>query len=127
MRNSLSAPRGANHAAAAALLALAALALLSGAAPSALAQTPVQEYPVRNITFIVPYAPGGNGDIRGRQVAQKLSVYFGKAVVVENKSGAGGNIGTDAIAKAAPDGYTDRYGQLCADVGQRRLVQEPAV
>ena len=111
MRNSLSAPRGANHAAAA-LLALAALALLSGAAPSALAQTPVQEYPVRNITFIVPYAPGGNGDIRGRQVAQKLSVYFGKAVVVENKSGAGGNIGTDAIAKAAPDGYTIGMGSF---------------
>ena len=71
-----------------------------------------QEYPTRNITFIVPYAAGGNGDIRGRQVAQKLTAILGKTVVVDNKPGAGGNIGTDAIAKAAPDGYTIGMGNF---------------
>lgn len=107
MRNCLTALR---YATAAAALASAAAVLLSSAAPSALAQTAVQtaaqEYPLRNITFIVPYAAGGNADIRGRHLAQKLSGYFGRPVVVENRAGAGGNIGTDVIAKAAPDGYT---------------------
>jgi tripartite-type tricarboxylate transporter receptor subunit TctC len=74
--------------------------------------TAAQEYPVKNITFIVPYAAGGNGDIRGRQVSQRLAAILGKPVVVENKSGAGGNIGTDAIAKAAPDGYTIGMGNF---------------
>jgi len=71
-----------------------------------------QEYPAKSITFIVPYAAGGNGDIRGRQVSQKLAAILGKPVVVENKAGAGGNIGTDAIAKAAPDGYTIGMGNF---------------
>ena len=75
-------------------------------------QAAAQEYPVKNITFIVPYAAGGNGDIRGRQVSQRLAAILGKPVVVENKSGAGGNIGTDAIAKAAPDGYTIGMGNF---------------
>ena len=65
-----------------------------------------QEYPAKNITLIVPYAAGGSGDIRGRQLAQKLTAILGKSVIVENKAGAGGNIGTDFVAKAPPDGYT---------------------
>ena len=65
-----------------------------------------QEYPTKNITLIVPYAAGGSGDIRGRQIAQKLTAILGKSVIVENKAGAGGNIGTDFVAKAPPDGYT---------------------
>lgn len=71
-----------------------------------------QDYPAKTITFIVPYAAGGNGDIRGRQVSQRLAAILGKPVVVENKAGAGGNIGTDAIAKAAPDGYTIGMGNF---------------
>ncbi len=71
-----------------------------------------QDYPLKTIVFIVPYAAGGNGDTRGRQVAQKLAAILGKPVVVENKAGAGGNIGTDAIAKAAPDGYTIGMGNF---------------
>lgn len=71
-----------------------------------------QDYPAKNITFIVPYAAGGNGDIRGRQVAQKLAAILGRAVMVENKPGAGGNIGTDMVAKAAPDGYTIGMGNF---------------
>jgi tripartite-type tricarboxylate transporter receptor subunit TctC len=82
--------------------------LLAGAWTPAAAQ----DYPAKTITFIVPYAAGGNGDIRGRQVAQKLASILGKPVVVENKAGAGGNIGTDAVAKAAPDGYTIGMGNF---------------
>lgn len=71
-----------------------------------------QDYPSKTITFIVPYAAGGSGDIRGRQVAQKLAAILGKIVIVDNKAGAGGNIGTDAIAKAVPDGYTIGMGNF---------------
>jgi len=69
-------------------------------------------YPTKTITFIVPYAAGGSSDARARQIAQKLSEYFGQAVIVDNKSGGGGNIGTNAIAKAAPDGYTIGIGNF---------------
>lgn len=70
------------------------------------------EYPTKVITFVVPYAAGGSSDIRSRQIAQKLSVYFGKPVIIENKPGAGGNIGTDYIAKASPDGYVIGLGNF---------------
>jgi tripartite-type tricarboxylate transporter receptor subunit TctC len=70
------------------------------------AQTSAQDYPVKPITIIVGYAPGGNADLRMRHFAPVLSSILGKPVLVENKAGAGGNIGTDFVAKAAPDGYT---------------------
>lgn len=85
---------------------------LIGAALLAALPAAAQDYPAKTITFIVPYAAGGNGDIRGRQVAQKLAAILGKPVVVENKAGAGGNIGTDAIAKAPSDGYTIGMGNF---------------
>jgi len=69
-------------------------------------------YPVRPITLIVPFVAGGSSDIRSRQIAQKLSVYFGKPVIVDNRPGAGGNIGTDYISKAAPDGYVIGLGNF---------------
>ncbi len=87
-------------------------ALTFVAAFSGLQAACAQDYPAKTITFIVPYAAGGNGDIRGRQVSQRLAAILGKPVVVENKAGAGGNIGTDAIAKAAPDGYTIGMGNF---------------
>ena len=71
-----------------------------------MAQAMAQDYPTRSITLIVPYAAGGSGDIRGRQIAQKLTAILGQSVIVENKAGAGGNIGTDFVAKAPADGYT---------------------
>jgi tripartite-type tricarboxylate transporter receptor subunit TctC len=65
-----------------------------------------QKYPARPITVIVPQAAGGANDTIARVVAQKLSEQLGQSVVIENRVGAGGNVGTAAAAKARPDGYT---------------------
>ena len=65
-----------------------------------------QDYPARPITLIVPFVAGGGVDVMGRIVAQKLAASFGQQVVIENRPGAGGVIGTRAVAKAPPDGYT---------------------
>jgi tripartite-type tricarboxylate transporter receptor subunit TctC len=65
-----------------------------------------QDYPTRPITLIVPYPPGGGVDVMARLVGQRLSAALGRQVVIENRGGAGGMIGTRDIAKAAPDGYT---------------------
>jgi tripartite-type tricarboxylate transporter receptor subunit TctC len=64
------------------------------------------QYPQRAIKLVVPFPPAGATDIVGRIVAQKLGERFGQAVVVENRPGAGGSIGSDLVAKSAPDGYT---------------------
>jgi tripartite-type tricarboxylate transporter receptor subunit TctC len=65
-----------------------------------------QAYPARNVTMIVPFPPGGQADLAARPVAQKMQEIFGKAFVVDNRSGAGGAIGNAFAAKAEPDGYT---------------------
>jgi tripartite-type tricarboxylate transporter receptor subunit TctC len=95
-----------------AAVALAA-AVWAGGAP---AQNPVTErvastgpgqaYPNRPVRFICPYVAGGAGDIFSRTIAQKLTEALGQAVVVDNRPGANGGIGTDLVAKAAPDGHT---------------------
>jgi tripartite-type tricarboxylate transporter receptor subunit TctC len=82
------------------LAALCAL-LASGAC---LAQA--ADYPSKVVRFIVPYAPGGSSDILARTIGQKLAESMGQQFVVDNRPGAGSMVGTDAAAKAAPDGYT---------------------
>lgn len=83
-------------------MALLPVILAAGAAP-ALAQ---QGYPVKPIRLIVPLAPGGPSDILARTMGQKLTESLKQAVIVENRTGAGGTIGIDYAAKSAPDGYT---------------------
>jgi tripartite-type tricarboxylate transporter receptor subunit TctC len=70
------------------------------------AQALAQNYPAKPIRVIVPYPPGGGTDLAARLISQKLSESLGRAVIVENRAGANGNIGTEAMAKAAADGYT---------------------
>ena len=70
------------------------------------------KFPSKTLTLIVPYAPGGSSDTRARMIAAKMSATLGQTIVVDNKAGGGGNIGTNAIAKAAPDGYTFGIGNF---------------
>ena len=70
------------------------------------AQAQGMAYPQKAIRMIVPYAPGGNADITARVMARKMSEGLGQPIVIDNKGGANGGIGTEMVAKAAPDGYT---------------------
>src|SRR5919107_779868 len=86
-----------------ALAAALALAVGIGAAPDAVAQ---DAWPNRPVRMIVPFPPGGGTDTLARIVAAHLQTALGQPVAVENRSGGSGVIGTEAIARAAPDGYT---------------------
>lgn len=80
-----------------------------------------QGYPVKPIRIVVPFPAGGTSDVLARMIGQKMTESWGQAVVVENKPGSNGNLGADAVAKAAPDGYT----LVLMDVGN--LVISPAL
>ncbi|MBU3592249.1 tripartite tricarboxylate transporter substrate binding protein [Polynucleobacter sp. 78F-HAINBA] len=69
-------------------------------------------YPNKPITVVVPYGAGGSADSRSRQLAQKMSLILKQPIVIDNKPGAGGNIGTEFVARAAPDGYTIGMGNF---------------
>jgi len=71
-----------------------------------------EKYPSRPITWICPYAAGGNADTRSRQVAKVMSEILGQPILIDNKAGAGGNIGTEMIARGKPDGYTVGMGNF---------------
>lgn len=85
------------------LLGLAAAAIVTTAAPH---PAQAQTWPDKPVKLILPYAPGGATDLIGRPWAEKLTQAFGQQFVIDNRGGASGMIGTEAAAKAAPDGYT---------------------
>lgn len=107
------------------LLMFGALALL------VVGQALGQEFPTKPLKMIVPQPPGGGFDLTGRVVAQKLSELLGQSVVVENRTGAGTLIGTDAAAKAPADGYTlvvGGFSNIAANVGlYKKLPYDPLV
>src|SRR5215472_9810495 len=87
-------------------LALPAIALLAVLSAADCRAEDAANYPTQNIRIIVPFPAGGTADILPRIVAEKLRQKWNQPVIIENRSGAGGNIGADAVATSAPDGYT---------------------
>ncbi|HEX7892304.1 MAG TPA: tripartite tricarboxylate transporter substrate binding protein [Ramlibacter sp.] len=85
---------------------------LLGLALAFTAHAALADYPDRPITLIVPWAPGGSTDILGRAIGDQLAKSMGQPVVVDNRAGASGNIGSAAVAKAKPDGYTLLIGSM---------------
>lgn len=88
------------------LALLVAMTATLGASAAQAADEPAASYPSKQGRVIVSFAPGGSSDVVGRFIAQKLGEKFGQTYIVENRAGAAGNVGTDAVAKSQPDGYT---------------------
>ncbi len=103
-----------------ALIAAAAMIVLAPAAAMA------QAWPSRPVTMIVPFPAGGPADVLARVLAGNLSKQFGQQVVVDNRTGAGGNIGGAAVAKAAPDGYTILFGTPGPLANNKIMYKKPA-
>jgi tripartite-type tricarboxylate transporter receptor subunit TctC len=102
----------------AACLAAATTGLFAAAAMA-------QEYPNKPVKLIVAFGPGSGNDIIARELAQHMSTLLGQSMVVENRPGGGGSLGTDVVAKAAPDGYTIGLGtssQMVMNVGQFKTL-----
>ena len=103
------------------VLKACALAALALSAPAH-----AQVYPAKALRMIVAYPPGGGTDIVGRMLAQKLGESLGQSVVVENRGGASGNIGTELAARAAPDGYTILMGNVAPNAINVSLFKDLA-
>jgi tripartite-type tricarboxylate transporter receptor subunit TctC len=96
--------------------AAAVLAVLAGVLSTA-APAQAQTFPNKTIRLVVPYPPGGGNDVLGRLFAAQLSTSMGQPVIVDNRAGAGGNIGTEFVAHAAADGYTLLYASNSLVIG----------
>lgn len=107
-----------------ALLGAAAVAVLSlfGSAPL-VAQ---EAFPARPIRFVVPYAAGGTTDLVARTVGARMAQSLGQPVIIDNRAGAGGNIGMDAVAKSAPDGYTMGMGAISTNALNPHIYKKMA-
>ena len=104
------------------LLTTAALAILGGSASRA------QTWPTRPIHVVVPFAAGGGLDLTARVFADKLSQQLGQPVIVDNRAGAGGNVGVEFVARSAPDGYTlliNTNGQSISPAVYKKLNWDP--
>jgi len=97
--------------------------LLAAIALASAGDTLAQSYPARPIKIVVPFAVGGIADTFARVIAQRVGESWGQPVVVENKAGAGGNIGADLVAKSAPDGYTLLMGSIGTQAVNQHLVK----
>src|SRR4249920_2779050 len=82
------------------------LFIAAAALTAAFSPAQAQDFPTRPITLVIPFAPGGSTSIVGRGVAERMSELLGEKIIVDNRPGAGGTVGTRAVAKSDPDGYT---------------------
>ena len=92
-----------------------------------LAPAAAQDYPTRPVRIIVPFAPGGSADVFGRFVAQRLQEAMGQNFIIDNRPGAGSVIGSDAVAKSAPDGYTLLLMSNTHTVNESLIANKPFV
>ena len=103
------------------VLLAVAISTIAVSAPASVSGAQAQQWPTRPITVISPYPPGGTNDIVGRLFTDKMAAKLGQPIVVENRPGAAGIVGSLAVSRAAPDGYT----LLIANNGA--LVVQPLV
>ncbi|WP_299009573.1 tripartite tricarboxylate transporter substrate-binding protein, partial [uncultured Caulobacter sp.] len=85
-----------------------------------------EAFPARPIRFIVPYAAGGTTDLVARTVGARMAQTLGQPVIIDNRGGAGGNIGMDAVAKSAPDGYTVGMGAISTNALNPHIYKKMA-
>ena len=101
------------------------LAVLLGVVATVVAsQVFAQAWPAKPIKWVVPFAPGGTTDILARTIGDKLAIALGQPVIIENKPGAGGGLGADFVAKAAPDGYTILGGTISTNAINASLYKD---
>ena len=104
---------------------LESLKMLVGAFALAAASALAQTFPAKPVKIVVPFAPGGNLDVTARLVAEHMAKTLGQPVVVENRAGAGGALGSEVVAKSAPDGYTLVTGTTGTMVVSPLLIPDP--
>ena len=105
------------------LVGTSAIAATTVAAP--FVATAQDKYPSRPLKLVIPFPPGGPTDVLGRRYGERLQALLGQTVVIDNKAGAGGTVGTDQVAKAKPDGYTLLLGSSSTQVTSPLLMPKP--